>query len=94
MKLCGIYKLQGSNRVKYSNQTNENEKHIDLSKPTKNNPNLYVFVTTFENKYNHEMCSEILQFEKLKAFTNEIKENTEFYVKECNFGATIIRQIF
>ncbi|RIB23006.1 hypothetical protein C2G38_2172475 [Gigaspora rosea] len=59
--------------------------HINLSRPTKNNPNSRVFVTTFVNEHNHKMCSEALQFEKLKAFTNQMKEDIEFYIKECHF---------
>ncbi|CAG8725123.1 23706_t:CDS:2 [Cetraspora pellucida] len=60
--------------------------HINLSRPSKNNPNSLIFVTMFVNKHNHEMYSEVLQFEKLRTFTNEIKKDIEFYVKECNFG--------
>ncbi|CAG8795446.1 25314_t:CDS:1, partial [Gigaspora rosea] len=67
--------------------------HINLPRPLKQNPNSLVYVITFLNEHNHDMCPKALQFEKLKAFTKEMQDDIEFYLKQCHFGATIIRQI-
>ncbi|CAG8596150.1 17241_t:CDS:2 [Dentiscutata erythropus] len=67
--------------------------HVNLSRPFKQNPNNYVYVTTLKDEHNYEMCPEALQFERNKAFTKEMQEDVEFYVKRCRFGATLIRKV-
>ncbi|CAG8554190.1 4259_t:CDS:2, partial [Cetraspora pellucida] len=39
------------------------------------------------------MCPEALQFERDKVFTKEMRDNVEFYVRQCHFGATLIQRI-
>src|ERR1700740_1355056 len=68
--------------------------HINLSRPLKQNPNSLVYITTLVDEHNHELSVEALQFEKLKAFTKEMQDDIAFYVKKCNFGATMIKRIF
>ncbi|CAG8547072.1 20483_t:CDS:2 [Cetraspora pellucida] len=67
--------------------------HVNLSQPSKQNLNNYVYITTLNDEYNHEMCPEALQFERDKVFTKEMRDDVEFYVRQCHFGATLIRRI-
>ncbi|CAG8461234.1 14640_t:CDS:2 [Gigaspora rosea] len=67
--------------------------HINFSRPLKQNIENLVYITTLEDTHNHEMSIEALQFEKLKAFTKDMRDDIEFYVKKYSFDATTIKRI-
>ncbi|CAG8576463.1 16725_t:CDS:2 [Cetraspora pellucida] len=67
--------------------------HVNLSRPSKQNSNNYVYITTLNDEHNHEMCPEALQFERDKVFTKEMRDDVEFYIRQCHFGATLIWRI-
>ncbi|CAG8524721.1 15078_t:CDS:2 [Cetraspora pellucida] len=73
--------------------TEENEKHINLSHPSKNKPSLHVFVTTFNDTHNHDLSLEAINFEKKKQFSEEIRQEIEFLVKKCCLSATMVWHI-
>ncbi|CAG8493876.1 13444_t:CDS:2, partial [Gigaspora rosea] len=67
--------------------------HINLSRPTKQNPNSYVYVTKLVNQHNHEICPNALQFEKLKAFTEAMRILTKKYPHHPLFSKDLYAEI-
>ncbi|CAG8641921.1 23301_t:CDS:2 [Racocetra persica] len=67
--------------------------HVNLSCLLKNNPNFCITVTTLNDEHSHDLSPKIIQFEKGKQFTEEMRKKIEFLVTKCQLGATIMRRI-
>ncbi|CAG8522566.1 8357_t:CDS:2 [Cetraspora pellucida] len=53
------------------------------------NDDFRIFVITLNDNHNHDLLPEAIQFEKDKQFTEEMREEINFFVTKCHLGATI-----
>ncbi|CAG8718804.1 7996_t:CDS:2, partial [Cetraspora pellucida] len=61
----------------------------DITKDIEGNLSFRVIVTTLDDTHNHNLSSKVIQFEKNKQFTDEMRKEIEFFVTKCHLNATM-----